>query len=155
MHIYINAAQTFDTIVDESRTITREMAIIKKLFKVLEVDDTERKGSAEAKNLDARPLEPARRTYGPWEFLTLWVCTGSWNIGGWNVGSSLFSLGLNVWQSIVVLVVANIFTSWLCVLSGAPGAKWHVGFPILMRASWGVYGFVFVAIQRLFLGCIW
>lgn len=48
-------------------------------------------------NKDTRPLPPSRRTYGPWEFVTLWMVTGSFNVGGWTVGSSLISLGLNVW----------------------------------------------------------
>lgn len=51
-------------------------------------------------NKDTRPLPPSRRTYGPWEFVTLWVVTGSFNVGGWAVGSSIISLGLNVWVSL-------------------------------------------------------
>lgn len=50
-------------------------------------------------NKDTRPLPSSRRTYGPWEFVTLWMVTGSFNVGGWTVGSSLISLGLNVWVS--------------------------------------------------------
>lgn len=50
-------------------------------------------------NKDTRPLPPSRRSYGPWEFLGLWMVTGSFNVGGWTTGSSLISLGLNVWVS--------------------------------------------------------
>lgn len=50
-------------------------------------------------NKDTRPLPPSRRTYGPWEFVGLWMVTGSFNVGGWTTGSSLISLGLNVWVS--------------------------------------------------------
>ena len=48
-------------------------------------------------NKDNRPLPPSRRTYGPWEFVGLWMVTGSFNVGGWTTGSSVISLGLNVW----------------------------------------------------------
>jgi hypothetical protein len=48
-------------------------------------------------NKDTRPLPPSRRTYGPWHFVGLWMITGSFNVGGWTTGSSLISLGLNVW----------------------------------------------------------
>ena len=48
-------------------------------------------------NKDNRPLPPSRRTYGPLEFVGLWMVTGSFNVGGWTTGSSLISLGLNVW----------------------------------------------------------
>lgn len=48
-------------------------------------------------NKDTRPLPPSRRPYGPWHFVGLWMITGSFNVGGWTTGSSLISLGLNVW----------------------------------------------------------
>ncbi|KAJ0421310.1 permease for cytosine/purines, uracil, thiamine, allantoin-domain-containing protein [Aspergillus carlsbadensis] len=106
-------------------------------------------------NLDTRPLEPARRTFGPWEFVTLWVVTGSFNIGGWTTGSVLIALGLNVWQAVLTVIIGNILVGLLCVLSGAPGAKWHLSFAIIARSAWGVHGFRFVVIQRVFLACIW
>ncbi|KAF1811842.1 putative uracil permease [Eremomyces bilateralis CBS 781.70] len=106
-------------------------------------------------NDDTRPLPPHRRTYGPWQFVTLWVITGSFNIGGWTTGSSILALGLSVWQCMLTVIIGNVIVGVLCVLSGAPGAKWHIGFPIIQRASWGVRGSVFVVLQRFFLACIW
>ncbi|KAH8697839.1 putative uracil permease [Talaromyces proteolyticus] len=139
------------------------MAAIRNLFKYLEVkndgDDhaEDREGYDSLKNLnpDTRPLEPARRTFGPWEFVTLWVITGSFNIGGWTTGSSLIAYGLNVWQAMLTVIIGNVIVGFLCVMTGAPGAKWHIGFPIIQRAPWGVNGFAFVVIQRVFLACIW
>lgn len=55
-------------------------------------------------NKDTRPLPPSRRTYGPWEFVGLWMVTGSFNVGGWTTGSSLISLGLNVWVNYKILL---------------------------------------------------
>lgn len=55
----------------------------------------------------------------------------------------------------ITVIVGNIIVGFMCVLSGAPGAKWHIGFPIIQRASWGTRGYVFVVIQRFFLACIW
>ncbi|KAF2219387.1 NCS1 nucleoside transporter [Elsinoe ampelina] len=106
-------------------------------------------------NFDTAPLPPERRTFGPWEFVTLWVITGSFNIGGWTTGSSLIALGLNVWQCMLTVIIGNLLVGIFCVLSGAPGAKWHIGFPIIQKSPWGVHGFVFVVIQRVFLACIW
>jgi len=126
-----------------------------KLLKRLEVEDYAKGSKSEPANLDTRPLPLERRTFGPWEFVTLWVITGSFNIGGWTTGSSLIALGLNVWQCMITVIVGNAIVGVLCVLSGAPGAKWHIGFPIIQRASWGINGFIFVVIQRIFLACIW
>ncbi|TQN64041.1 Transporter aclS [Colletotrichum shisoi] len=106
-------------------------------------------------NRDTRPLPPHRRTYGPWQFVGLWVVTGSFNIGGWTTGSSLIALGLNVWQAMLTVVVGHCVVGVVCVLAGAPGAKWHVGFPVLQRASWGVRGALFPLVQRIVLAFIW
>jgi NCS1 family nucleobase:cation symporter-1 len=59
-------------------------------------------------NKDTRPLPPSRRPYGPWEFVGLWMVTGSFNVGGWTTGSSLISLGLNVWVCMVQLATVGI-----------------------------------------------
>ena len=56
-------------------------------------------------NEDTRPLPPSRRPYGPWHFVGLWMVTGSFNVGGWTTGSSLISLGLNVWVSTYNVVI--------------------------------------------------
>jgi len=77
------------------------------------------------------------------------------NIGGWTTGSSLIALGLNVWQCMLTVIVGNILVGLFCVLSGAPGAKWHIPFPIILKAPWGLRGYLFVVVQRLFLAMIW
>ncbi|KAK1674648.1 permease for cytosine/purines, uracil, thiamine, allantoin-domain-containing protein [Colletotrichum godetiae] len=38
--------------------------------------------------------------------------TGSFNVGGWTTGSSLISLGLNVWQSMIAIVIAHTFVGF-------------------------------------------
>ena len=106
-------------------------------------------------NKDTRPLPPDRRTYGPWHFVGLWIVTGSFNIGGWTTGSSLIALGLNVWQAMVTVIIGHCLVGIICVLAGGPGAKWHIGFSILQKSSWGMYGALFPLIQRIMLSFIW
>ncbi|OLN87637.1 Uracil permease 3 [Colletotrichum chlorophyti] len=106
-------------------------------------------------NRDTRPLPPDRRTYGPWQFVGLWVVTGSFNIGGWTTGSSLIALGLNVWQAMLTVIVGHCIVGLICVLAGGPGAKWHIGFSILQKASWGMRGALFPLVQRIMLSFIW
>ncbi|KAJ9137270.1 NCS1 nucleoside transporter [Pleurostoma richardsiae] len=104
---------------------------------------------------DNRPLPPSRRTYGPWEFVGLWMVTGSFNVGGWTTGSSVISLGLNVWQSMLSIIIAHTFCGLLCIAGGQPGAKWHIGFPIWMKQNWGVWGYLFPMAIRVFLSFVW
>ncbi|KAK1705348.1 NCS1 nucleoside transporter [Colletotrichum lupini] len=106
-------------------------------------------------NRDTRPLPPSRRTYGPWQFVGLWVVTGSFNIGGWTTGSSLIALGLNVWQAMLTVIIGHCLVGLICVLAGGPGAKWHIGFSILQKASWGMRGALFPLVQRIVLSFIW
>ncbi|CAG7556358.1 unnamed protein product [Fusarium equiseti] len=106
-------------------------------------------------NKNTRPLPPSRRPYGPWEFVGLWMVTGSFNVGGWTTGSALISLGLNVWQSMLAIVVAHTIAGLLCVAGGHPGAKWHIGFPLWMKQNWGIWGYLFPMAIRVFLSFVW
>ncbi|CAH0058499.1 unnamed protein product [Clonostachys solani] len=106
-------------------------------------------------NKDTRPLPPSRRPYGPWEFVGLWMVTGSFNVGGWTTGSSLISLGLNVWQSMLAIVIAHTFVGFVCIAGGHPGAKWHIGFPLWMKQNWGIWGYWFPMAIRVFLSFVW
>ncbi|KAI1070256.1 hypothetical protein LB507_010369 [Fusarium sp. FIESC RH6] len=106
-------------------------------------------------NKDTRPLPPSRCPYGPWEFVGLWMVTGSFNVGGWTTGSALISLGLNVWQSMLAIVVAHTLAGLLCVAGGHPGAKWHIGFPLWMKQNWGIWGYLFPMAIRVFLSFVW
>lgn len=104
---------------------------------------------------DTRPLPPSRRTYGPWDFVGLWMVTGSFNVGGWTTGSSLISLGLNVPQAIGTVIVAQVFVALSCIAGGAAGAKWHISFPFWMKQVWGTWGFLFPMIIRVFLSLVY
>ncbi|KAL4905074.1 permease for cytosine/purines, uracil, thiamine, allantoin-domain-containing protein [Aspergillus multicolor] len=106
-------------------------------------------------NKDTRPLPPFRRPYGPWHFVGLWMVTGSFNVGGWTTGSSLISLGLNVWQAMLAIIIAHTFVGFVCVAGGHPGAKWHIGFPIWMKQNWGIWGYLFPMAIRVFLSFVW
>jgi NCS1 family nucleobase:cation symporter-1 len=106
-------------------------------------------------NRDTRPLPPSRRPYGPWHFVGFWVVTGAFNVGGWTTGSSLIVLGLNVWQSMLTVIIGNCIVGIICVFAGMPGAQWHIGFPIFQRASWGMRGHYFPLSNRILLSFVW
>jgi NCS1 family nucleobase:cation symporter-1 len=128
---------------------------VRRFFKRIEIPREDDAPTSAYMNRDTRPLPPDRRTYGPWTFVGLWVVTGSFNIGGWSTGSSLISLGLNVWQAMVTVIVGNLLVGLICVLSGMPGAKWHIGFSILQKSSWGMIGGYFPLVNRIVLSFIW
>ncbi|TPX10305.1 uncharacterized protein E0L32_008710 [Thyridium curvatum] len=134
--------------------MTGNTSLFKRLVRRLEVNrDTEDVDIYV--NKDTRPLPPSRRTYGPWEFVGLWMITGSFNVGGWTTGSALISLGLNVWQSMICIIIAHTFVGFVCIAGGHPGARWHIGFPLWMKQNWGVWGYLFPMAIRVFLSFVW
>lgn len=82
-------------------------------------------------------------------------------------GSSLIANGLTWWQAIVAIVVGNLLVVVFVVLNSLPGAYYHreispiwnkekglicaVGFPVVNRYVWGLYGSQFVLWNRILL----
>lgn len=71
-----------------------------------------------------------------------WLTIGI-NISGWTQGSALLALGLTAGQAILASILGNLIVAAACVLGGMPGARWHVGFPCVNRAVWGIKGSIF------------
>lgn len=105
-------------------------------------------------NDDIRPLPPHRRTWTRWAYISFWainqIC-----ISNWQLGASLVALGLSVWQAVIALVLGKLITAAVAILNGYVGAEWHIGFPVVSRFVWGVYGQFFILIQRIILSLVW
>ncbi|KAK7996026.1 hypothetical protein PG991_015493 [Apiospora marii] len=105
-------------------------------------------------NEDIRPLPPHRRTWTRWAYVSFWainqIC-----ISNWQLGASLVALGLSVWQAVIALVLGKLVTAAVAVLNGYVGAEWHIGFPVVSRLVWGVYGQYFILVQRIVLSLVW
>ena len=83
------------------------------------------------------------------------MVTGSFNVNGWATGSSVISLGLNVWQAILAIILGNLILGACCVAFGAPGAKWHVAFPQWLPQIFGIRGYLIPMAVRIFLSFVW
>lgn len=58
-------------------------------------------------NRDLAPLPPSRRTWTVWGFLGFWAVI-QLNTVGWQTASSLISLGLSVWEAMIVTIIAKV-----------------------------------------------
>ncbi|KAK7445174.1 hypothetical protein VKT23_009605 [Stygiomarasmius scandens] len=105
-------------------------------------------------NRDIVPLPPSRRTWGSWSFVGFWLVTGI-NISGWTGASALLALGLNVWQSMLAVIIGYIIVGFAVALNGLPGGEWHIGFPVISRYVWGLYGSFFPLLMRILLSFVW
>lgn len=101
-------------------------------------------------NNDIKPIEAERRTWTSWTFMNYWILVNS-NISTYMAGSSLISLGLTWWQAIISIVVGNSLAAIFVVLNSLPGAYYNLGFPVVNRYVWGLYGSQFVIWNRILL----
>ncbi|KAK2858514.1 hypothetical protein FQN49_004657 [Arthroderma sp. PD_2] len=101
-------------------------------------------------NYDIKPIEAGRRTWSAWTFTTYWILINS-NISSYMTGSSLIALGLHWWQAVIAIVIGNLLAALFVVLNSLPGAYYNLGFPVVNRYVWGLYGSQFVIWNRIFL----
>lgn len=105
-------------------------------------------------NEDLAPSTPVRQTWTVWSFFAYWW-SESWNVSTWSVGASFITLGATVRDAILVVFFANLLSAVIIVLNGRAAARYHVGYPVLSRVSFGIYGEYFVVVLRSILGIIW
>ncbi|KAI5853717.1 permease for cytosine/purines, uracil, thiamine, allantoin-domain-containing protein [Tricharina praecox] len=105
-------------------------------------------------NYDLKPVEPARRQWGPWNFVGFWIAD-SFNINTWMISSSMIIAGLSWWQSwLCVWIGYSIAACFIC-LTGRIGATYHIGFPVVARSSFGIWGSLWPVFNRAAMACVW
>ncbi|KAK2785270.1 hypothetical protein FQN53_007846 [Emmonsiellopsis sp. PD_33] len=110
--------------------------------------------SSSLMNEDLIPTPPEKRTWKTLDFFNYWW-SEAWAVATWSVGSTLITLGATVRDALLVVAFANIMCAVVIVLNGRAAARYHIGYPVLSRTSFGIYGQYFVVILRALLGVIW
>ncbi|KAL3463473.1 permease for cytosine/purines, uracil, thiamine, allantoin-domain-containing protein [Aspergillus heterothallicus] len=105
-------------------------------------------------NEDLLPSPVDRQTWNTWSFFAYWW-SESWNVSTWSIGASLISAGASVRDALLVVFFANLLSATVMVLNGFASSRYHVGYPVLSRVSFGIYGHYFVVVLRSILGIIW
>ncbi|KAH9818125.1 NCS1 nucleoside transporter family [Teratosphaeria destructans] len=124
------------------------------LIRSLRVPSSSRTVASRWLNEDIVPLPPHRRLWTRSTFVSFWainqIC-----ISNWQTGSSLISAGLSVWQAVIAIIIGKIIISAVAIANGYVGAEWHIGFPVVSRLVWGVYGQYLALFQRIILSLVW
>ncbi|ODV84158.1 hypothetical protein CANARDRAFT_201458 [[Candida] arabinofermentans NRRL YB-2248] len=106
-------------------------------------------------NHDLKPTPPKERTWKMYNYVLLWHST-AYDVNQWNTGASLIkTTALPHGQLIGATIVSVFMTCFFTILNALSGASYHIGYPALARATFGVrlgYFFVFV---RMFVAEIW
>ncbi|KAL6273609.1 hypothetical protein ACE6H2_024301 [Prunus campanulata] len=105
-------------------------------------------------NDDLKPTTLDQRTFSRWELASLWVGLVV-GVPTYYLAGSLVDLGMAWWQGIATVVAANIILLVPLVLTGHPGTKYGISFPVLARSSFGIYGAHIPTLLRALVGCGW
>ncbi|KAL1638649.1 uracil permease [Diplodia intermedia] len=105
-------------------------------------------------NHDLKPVEPERRQWRSWNFVGFWVAD-SFNINTWMIASSTITNGCSWWQAWLCVWIGYAIAACFICMTGRIGAMYHIGFPVVNRASFGVWGSLWPVFNRAAMACVW
>ncbi|KAF5639361.1 NCS1 nucleoside transporter [Fusarium sp. NRRL 52700] len=105
-------------------------------------------------NKDLAPTPPNARTWS-WISLSSYWWGNAFNASQWSNGASLIAVGLSWHQALIACIIANLISSSVALALGRPGARYHVGYPVLARSVFGMYGQFFFVWIRAVVATIW
>lgn len=110
-------------------------------------------------NHDLAPVEPARRQWRAWNFVGFWIAD-SFNINTWMISSSMIvggvgRPGISWWQSWLCVWIGYTIAGTFICMTGRIGATYHISFPVVSRASFGIWGALWPVLNRAGMACVW
>ncbi|KAJ3492632.1 hypothetical protein NLG97_g5258 [Lecanicillium saksenae] len=103
---------------------------------------------------DLQPVPKSQRKWKSWNFVNFWIAD-AFNVATWMIASSMIVNGLSWWQAWLAVWVGYCFTAVFIVLTGRIGAVYHISFPVLGRASFGIWGNLWPVFNRVVMACVW
>ena len=111
-------------------------------------------GNSPLINADIAPTTIAQRTWGTYNIAALWIGM-SVCIPTYMLASGLIAGGMNWWQAIGTIAIANVIVLIPMILNAHAGTKYGIPFPVLARASFGTLGSNIPALLRAIVACGW
>jgi NCS1 family nucleobase:cation symporter-1 len=111
-------------------------------------------GESRLHNKDLAPVPIAKRNWTTYNYLALWVGM-SINIPSWLLASGLIALGMSWTQAIMTIFLGNLIVLVPMLLISHGGTKYGIPYPVLARASFGVFGANLPALIRAGVACGW
>jgi len=105
-------------------------------------------------NPDLAPIPPERRTWGVYNYASLWVAM-SVCIPTYMLASGLIAGGMSWWQAVGTILLGNLIVLAPMLLNAHAGARYGIPFPVFVRASFGVRGANIPAVLRALVACGW
>src|SRR6201984_74039 len=105
-------------------------------------------------NADLAPVPAGRRKWRLGSFAALWISMAAC-IPTYMLASSLISGGMNWWEAVLTIFLANVIVLIPMVLNAHAGTRYSIPFPIYCRASFGIRGANVPALLRALVACGW
>ncbi|OAP55465.1 hypothetical protein AYL99_10438 [Fonsecaea erecta] len=105
-------------------------------------------------NHDLRPVEAQRRQWTAWSFVAFWIAD-AFNINTWMIASTMLTSGLAWWHALICILIGYSISAMLVCLTGRIGATYHISFPVVSRASFGIWGSLWPVFNRAAMACVW
>lgn len=105
-------------------------------------------------NEDLAPVTKERRNWTWFNYTTIWMGMVH-SIVTYETTSSLLVVGMNVWQALATVLVANFVIIVAMWLNSTAGAKYGIPFPVLVRAPFGYKGAQIPVIIRAVVAVFW
>ncbi len=71
------------------------------------------------------------------------------------ISSSMIVNGLSWWQSWLCVWIGYTISGTFICMTGRIGATYHISFPVVSRASFGIWGSLWPVFNRAAMACIW
>ena len=88
------------------------------------------------------------------DLAALWVAMAAC-VPTYMLASSLIEEGMNWWQAILTICLANVIVLIPMILNAHPGTRYGIPFPVYCRASFGLRGANVPALLRAVVACGW
>jgi NCS1 family nucleobase:cation symporter-1 len=105
-------------------------------------------------NEDLAPTTPQQRRWGAFSIFNVWT-SDVHSLWGYFLAASLFLLCGNFMNFLLAIGIGSVVIYLLMTLVGLAGVRTGVPYPVLARASFGVWGANFPAMVRAIVACFW
>jgi NCS1 family nucleobase:cation symporter-1 len=105
-------------------------------------------------NADLAPVPESRRVWRAGSFAALWISMAAC-IPTYMLASSLISGGMNWWEAVLTIFLANVIVLIPMLLNAHAGTRYGIPFPVYCRAAFGTHGANIPAVLRALVACGW
>lgn len=103
---------------------------------------------------DLAPVPSSQRTWTKWHLAAIWVgmavCIPTYLLASYMIKS-----GLNWYEALIIIGLANLIITIPMVLNGHAGVKYGIPFPVIGRAAFGTKGVHLASVTRGIIACGW